>query len=171
MEPIVDALEADTVPTEVISAKGSPRRRVTQFDYHSRKRIVEEAYGTKRNIRNTARKYQVGPGQIIRWKRSIERLEEKFSSNPEALDKVMKLKRPGGGRTPLLSAENSARLLEFCERLERDRARITAQNLADELLRYEFGPNAVYGPNTMSLRAAQCRIWRWQKKNGKTNKA
>ena len=52
------------------------RRGAATFALSEKKMIVDEAYALAGNIRPTARKYQVQPTQIRRWKSTIEKAAE-----------------------------------------------------------------------------------------------
>ena len=74
---------------------GQDRRRA--WDDDQKRRIVEEAFGPDGGVSVTARRYDIRPGQIYRWRRELQTLSEGFAQVVVAVP-------PGGVELPPLPA-------------------------------------------------------------------
>ena len=119
-------------------------------DTEEKRRIVNEAYNTPNNIRPTARKYNVQPMQIRRWKKQLDQV----GSNPAGL--------PKKNHDRILKPQMYNHLLAYYENLRSEGRPVTIQSLVREWKR-QIRRDASFNQN-VSDNDLEKRISRWLKR-------
>lgn len=74
---------------------GQDRRRI--WDEDQKRRIVEEAFGPGGSASDTARRHDIRPGQIYRWRQELQKV-------PDGFAQVVVATPPGGIELPPVPA-------------------------------------------------------------------
>jgi transposase-like protein len=132
------------------------RRFLTNREKHA---IVEEAYSSPNNIRETARKHGVGPSQIRRWKVLLQDImADEEDGNARRIAKVMKNKTTHRGRESKSAVHFNALRERYDTLRSMDRAVNTRLLSVD--LKWMAG-NDDEDHNNQTLAALSKRISRW----------
>jgi transposase-like protein len=110
-----------------------------------KKEIIKEAYQNPKNVKATARKYQIKAVLIRRWKAKIAAEEAAMALRPDAaatltrldISKMQARKTHHKGSGGTLGEATKRHLLSFHENLRQHGRVVTVRSLAIELLRFE----------------------------------
>ena len=111
-----------------------------------KKEIIKEAYQNPKNVKATARKYQIKAVLIRRWKAKIAAEEAAMALRPDAaatltrldISKMQARKTHHKGSVGTLSEAAKTHLLSFHENLRQRGRVVTVRSLTIELLRFDL---------------------------------
>ena len=110
-----------------------------------KKEIIKEAYSSPKNVKATARKYEISSGLIRRWRRQITADEAAMAQRPDTaatltrldISKMLSKKTQHKGSGGALGEAAKQHLLSFHENLRQQGRVVTVRSLTIELLRFE----------------------------------